>query len=79
MRSEFIRFLRLAYLLDFVVVQSLGMLYVSNVKLFLDSFAEKNSLKAANPLVGMLSNTEGNNQIYKQPGDPFFSVEMTLK
>lgn len=65
MRAEFIRFLRLAYLLDFIVVQSLGTLYVSNVKIFLESFTDKNSQKTMEPLLGKVVNTEGQ-LIYKQ-------------
>jgi dynein heavy chain len=39
MRSEFVRFLRLAYLLDFVTVQSLGQVYVSSSTEFLTKFS----------------------------------------
>lgn len=35
MRQEFVRFLRLAYLLDFVAVQSLGQVYISSATEFL--------------------------------------------
>ncbi len=36
MRSEFVRFLRLAYLLDFVAIQSLGNIYIYSALDFLD-------------------------------------------
>lgn len=78
MRAEFIRFLRLAYLLDFIVVQSLGTLYVSNVKIFLDSFTNKNSQKAIEPLLGKIPNTEGQ-LVYKQATEPYFTIEMSLQ
>lgn len=78
MRAEFIRFLRLAYLLDFIVVQSLGTLYVSNVKTFLDNFVEKNGQKAMEPLLGHVVNTEGQ-LIYKQATEPFITIEMSLQ
>ena len=78
MRAEFIRFLRLAYLLDFVAVQSLGKLYVSNVKTFLDCFTEKNSQKAVEPLLGHVVNTEGQ-LVYKQATEPYFTIEMNLQ
>ena len=35
MRSEFVRFLRLAYLLDFMCVQSLGNIYINSAEDFL--------------------------------------------
>jgi len=35
MRTEFVRFLRLAYLLDFVCVQSLGNIYINSAQDFL--------------------------------------------
>ena len=42
MRTEFIKFLRLAYLLDFIVIQALGNLYIANVKNFFEVFENKN-------------------------------------
>ena len=36
MRSEFVRFLRLAYLLDFVAIESLGKVYVNSAEDFLE-------------------------------------------
>ena len=36
MRGEFVRFLRLAYLLDFIAIQSLGKVYVSSAEDFLE-------------------------------------------
>lgn len=38
MRSEFVKFLRLAYLLDFFAVQSLGQIYIKSATEFLDKF-----------------------------------------
>jgi dynein heavy chain len=77
MRSEFIRFLRLAYLLDFIVVQSLGTLYITNAKNFLANFTEKNSIKTMENLLGSVTNTDGV-LIYKQASEPLFTIDMTL-
>ena len=33
-RGEFMRFLRLAYLLDFIAVQALGKLFITNIESF---------------------------------------------
>jgi len=35
MRAEFVRFLRLAYLLDFICIQSLGNIYINSADAFL--------------------------------------------
>ena len=40
MRTEFVRFLRLAYLLDFVAVQSLGLVYICSASEFLQKFTK---------------------------------------
>ena len=78
MRTEFIKFLRLAYLLDFIVVQALGNLYISNVSDFFDVFEVKNELAHEGQLVGHTSNNEGAN-VFKQEEEPLFTVEMSLK
>jgi hypothetical protein len=58
-------------------VKSLGTLYVTNVKNFLANFTEKNSMKAIEPLLGKVTNTEGT-LIYKQASEPFFTIDMKL-
>ena len=52
MRQEFLRFLRLAYLLDFIAVESLGKVYIGSIEDFMkrikavtESFEEKNVLE----------------------------------
>lgn len=78
MRSEFIKFLRLAYLLDFIVIQALGNLYISNVKGFLEVFEAKSLLAHEGELIGKVANAEGPN-IFKQDDEPLFTVDMSLK
>lgn len=56
MRTEFIKFLRLAYLLDFIVIQALGNLYIENVRDFFDIFENKNLLAHEGGLLGKVSN-----------------------
>ena len=48
MRAEFVRFLRLAYLLDFICIQSLGNIYINSADDFL-----KRIMKVANCTINM--------------------------
>ena len=65
--------MRLAYLLDFIVIQALGNLYISNVKNFFEVFEAKSLLAHEGELIGKVANTEGPN-IFKQDEEPLFTV-----
>ena len=44
-RSEFLRFLRLAYLLDFLTIDSLGKMYIANIEHFKEKVAVPGKLE----------------------------------
>ena len=84
MRTEFVRFLRLAYLLDFVAVQSLGQVYICSATEFLNKFQRVADCCTQDPILTRMNNKveEDDNDKRKQDlqeWEPIFLMEMKWK
>ncbi|KAL4470156.1 hypothetical protein ABPG72_009081 [Tetrahymena utriculariae] len=73
MRNEFVRFLRLAYLLDFVAIQSLGNVYINSATDFLSKIKETADCATQNKIL------ESDPDKLYQEFDPMFKIDFKLK
>jgi dynein heavy chain, axonemal len=71
MRAEFVRFLRLAYLLDFICVQSLGQIYINSAVDFYMRISKIAHLTIRDKVIG-------NQDQFIQEIDPAFFIEFEV-
>ncbi|CAD8108771.1 unnamed protein product [Paramecium sonneborni] len=75
MRTEFIKFLRLAYLLDFIAVQSLGQIYIKSATEFVDKLIKVQQCSRNNRKLPKLTEDEDEKRDI-QEYDPIFTIEL---
>ncbi|CAK95203.1 unnamed protein product (macronuclear) [Paramecium tetraurelia] len=75
MRTEFIKFLRLAYLLDFIAVQSLGQIYIKSATEFVDKLIKVQQCSKNNRKLPKLTENEEEKKDF-QDYDPIFTIEL---